>query len=340
MSAEPLVTPPALADRSLPFKPRYELSDQQQQTLKEFKDRLQDLFAAASQEGNEHLHPLLSNECLCRYLRARDWKLKPAEKLLRDTAHWRKEFGVEDISPEDIYEEAKTGKNYLHGFDRSGRPVIYQRPRRENSKNYDDQVRLMAYILERAGASMDKTRGVEQHVLFIDFKGYSIFNSPPMHVTKTVMSLLMDRYPERLGHAFMVDAPRLFFIAYATLKPEFDADKYFATEKQLHMKLRNGQQQPQPEEARMGGGFQEDDEDEEATLSGAPEDAQAQVSVEAREHEVHDDDGDDDEDAFHDCNTGQCHREEHRDGSANLDADTAVAAALADLAFHVQRTHV
>ena len=122
------------------------------------------------------MRAFLTDECLCRYLRAREWKLKPAEKLIRGTVQWRAEYRVEDITPDDIYEreqaqtlcslvvevrflrghclvltfflvtspgcltEGMSGKNYLHGFDRAGRPVIYQRPRRENSKKYDDQV--------------------------------------------------------------------------------------------------------------------------------------------------------------------------------------------------------
>lgn len=52
--------------------------------------------------------------------------------------------------------------------------------------------------------SMDLARGVEQHTVIIDFKGYSIFNAPPMHVTKEVMNILLDQYPERLAHAYMV----------------------------------------------------------------------------------------------------------------------------------------
>lgn len=36
--------------------------------------------------------------------------------------------------------ETATGKVYVHGNDRFGRPVMYQRPRRENTKDYIQQV--------------------------------------------------------------------------------------------------------------------------------------------------------------------------------------------------------
>eukprot|EP00045_Choanoeca_perplexa_P004302 m.37385 g.37385 ORF g.37385 m.37385 type:complete len:77 (+) comp12497_c0_seq5:419-649(+) len=57
-----------------------------------------------------------------------------------------------------VIEEARSGKNYLHGSDKHGRPVIYQRPRRQNTKTYDLQVKQMAYLLERSVTSMDSSK--------------------------------------------------------------------------------------------------------------------------------------------------------------------------------------
>jgi hypothetical protein len=37
-----------------------------------------------------------------RYLRARSWHIDPAEKLLRGTLLWRKEYGIEQLSPRQI----------------------------------------------------------------------------------------------------------------------------------------------------------------------------------------------------------------------------------------------
>lgn len=54
-----------------------------------------------------------------------------------------------------------------------------------------DDMQQVAYMLEREMVSMDLSKGVEQHTLIIDFKGYSIFNRPPMSVTK----YCIYRYP-------------------------------------------------------------------------------------------------------------------------------------------------
>eukprot|EP00050_Salpingoeca_kvevrii_P004619 m.256432 g.256432 ORF g.256432 m.256432 type:complete len:297 (-) comp11017_c1_seq14:2116-3006(-) len=218
---------PLPADK--PFQAAYELDETQKERLAQFREKLTNLEDPVD-------IAFCDDPCLVRYLRARDYNVAKAEKLLRDTLTWRREYGIADITPEEIESEQESGKLYVHGRDRLGRPVMYQRPRRQNTKNYALQVRQVAYHLEREVGSMDKARGVEQHVIIIDFKGYSIWNAPPMSQSKEVLSLLMDRFPERLGNAFLVDAPRLFYAAWAVLKPFMSA----ATIEKVHFVNRSG----------------------------------------------------------------------------------------------------
>eukprot|EP00037_Helgoeca_nana_P009339 m.81901 g.81901 ORF g.81901 m.81901 type:complete len:561 (-) comp19513_c0_seq1:2181-3863(-) len=208
--------------------PPYKLTPEQKLVLEDLKRALCDLDPRAAS--------FCDRACLCRYLRARDWKVKPAEKLLRETLEWREEYGIETVTIDDIKDELSTGKIYIHGFDRENRPVMYQKPRNENSTNYDVSVKAVAYLLERECCAMDMSAGVEKHTLIIDFKGYSIFNKPPMSVTKQVLSLLMDKYPERLGVAFLVDAPALFQACWAVVKPFLPAE----TKKKIFFVSRSG----------------------------------------------------------------------------------------------------
>lgn len=124
-----------------------------------------------------------------------------AEKLLRETLEWRRTYagdGIASVRFADIAGECETGKLYIHGRDKLGRPVMYQKvgggvedggaekrkdlvlahtlvepslpastprshctqPRRQNTKNYDKQVMQVAYMMEREINAMDVTKYV------------------------------------------------------------------------------------------------------------------------------------------------------------------------------------
>jgi hypothetical protein len=44
----------------------------------------------------------IDDACFCRYLRARDWDVKKAEKMLRDSIEWRRQFKPHEITKEQI----------------------------------------------------------------------------------------------------------------------------------------------------------------------------------------------------------------------------------------------
>lgn len=174
--------------------------------------------------------------CLCRYLRARDWDVDKALKMLHHSLKWRDSYRPDQITPDMVEKEFESGKLYCHGRDKLGRPVMYQRPRLKNTETNPAQVQQVVYTLEREVAQMNLSEGVEQHVIIIDFKDYSLRNSPPMHVTKEVMNILLDQFPERLGNAFCIDAPWLFHTAFKIIKP-FIPD---ATQRKIHFVGRQG----------------------------------------------------------------------------------------------------
>lgn len=66
-----------------------------------------------------------STEQFLRVLRATKWNRKAALSRALETATWRREFGVEEITAESIEKEALTGKEIVLGFDNDQRPVLY-----------------------------------------------------------------------------------------------------------------------------------------------------------------------------------------------------------------------
>jgi len=119
---------------------------------------------------------------LIRYLRARDFDLSKSEALLRATLAWRfTDYKPHLIDPRSLREEALTGKNYVSRFkDRHGRPIVYMKPRYENTKDYPNQIRLLVYHMERTVDMMEEEKGIHSWVWIIDYKEFSMKNAPPL----------------------------------------------------------------------------------------------------------------------------------------------------------------
>lgn len=124
----------------------------------------------------------------------------------QDTLTWRRTYRPELISPDEVKEEARTGKQVLSGFDTSGRPVLYLRPGRENTKPSPTQVRFLVFALERA---LDVADGAGQDTLAIvvDYASATQASNPSLGTARAVLSVLQHHYVETLGKAFVVRTP-------------------------------------------------------------------------------------------------------------------------------------
>jgi hypothetical protein len=168
-----------------------------------------------------------------RFLRARDGKLPEATKMLRETLMWRVSFGVSALSDEPkaaaIRAASKTGKLRVSpSRDLSGRPVLVMCPRHENDKsNHEGNLLNLVYHLERASGSRALKEGNASSpdgkmVVVMDFKGYSMFNAPPMKTSRATLSILQDHYPERLHKFVLLNAPTLFYVFFKAISPFID----------------------------------------------------------------------------------------------------------------------
>ncbi|KAH9690808.1 CRAL-TRIO domain-containing protein [Citrus sinensis] len=70
-----------------------------------------------------------SDASIARHLRAQNWNVKKATKMLKVTLKWRAEYKPEEIRWDEIANEAETGKIYrLNYVDKYGRAVLVMRP--------------------------------------------------------------------------------------------------------------------------------------------------------------------------------------------------------------------
>jgi hypothetical protein len=118
--------------------------------------------------------------------------------------------------------EGATGKCYRHGRDKEGRPVMYLRDARQNTKDARSQIAFTKFTLEGAIASMDEAAGVYQWVLLFDFKGRSLANTPSPSTTREILDCFQSYYPERLHTAYMLDAPWIFWAFWRMISPFID----------------------------------------------------------------------------------------------------------------------
>lgn len=132
---------------------RPELSASQQKTIEAIRNHLLELHEELAQDDDYKSWEKrwIDDESTSRrYAVACKYDEALAKRRVADTLHWRREYKPELIKPEEVAVEGETGKHVLSGFDNQGRPVLYLRPGRENTKASPRQIRYLVWGLERA----------------------------------------------------------------------------------------------------------------------------------------------------------------------------------------------
>uniref|UniRef100_A0A7S1KQY5 CRAL-TRIO domain-containing protein n=1 Tax=Percolomonas cosmopolitus TaxID=63605 RepID=A0A7S1KQY5_9EUKA len=202
-----------MSSSSLTAHLRHELSPDQCEILNEFIKEIDSLDLTRKQRK------FCTEDCLIRYLRAREFVLAKSLKMLKETLEWRESFRPDEIDPKDLTLQAESGKSYVDTtFSKKGNALVFFTPSRENSTDWTKNVKLTVFCLEQAISQM-KSKGVDKLILFMDFSGYSRKNAPPFHVSREVLHILSNHYPERLQHAFMVNTPMIFNLFWNLISP-------------------------------------------------------------------------------------------------------------------------
>jgi len=163
---------------------------------------------------------LQSPGTIARYMRAAKWKFEEAQKRIKGTLDWRREYKPDLIPPEEVRIESETGKIILTGFDRDGRPIIYMRPGRENTQTSPRQLRHLVFCLERARDMLPENQ--DSVVIIVDYKTTTLRTNPSISVARKVLIILQQHYVETLGRAIVVNLPYLLAFFYKGISPFLD----------------------------------------------------------------------------------------------------------------------
>jgi hypothetical protein len=192
--------------------PKPELTEDQKTKYKALLEKVKAFTEVQCPKETEKSGPLkdhekawLTRECLLRYLRATKWVVDDAAKRLLGTLAWRREYGIDDFTPEYISPEQETGKQIIMGYDKEGRPLNYLNPGRQNTDASPRQIHHLFYMIERVVDLMPAD--VETLCLLINFKPTKQRQntSVPIGTAREVLSILQNHYPERLGKALIIN---------------------------------------------------------------------------------------------------------------------------------------
>lgn len=177
----------------------------------------------------------LTKECFLRYLRATKWNLPQAIKRIEETMIWRRSFGlvkipghIEEsalISASTVEHENESGKNLILGYDNDNRPCLYLRNGYQNTAPSIKQVQHLVFMLERVIQFMPP--GQDSLALLIDFKAAPAelklsASFPSLSISKQVLHILQNHYPERLGRGLFTNIPWIGHAFFKVVGPFID----------------------------------------------------------------------------------------------------------------------
>ncbi|KFG53912.1 CRAL/TRIO domain-containing protein [Toxoplasma gondii RUB] len=179
----------------------------------------QKLYLASPLTGFE-VNWIMDDSNLERFLRAREWNVPKAFALLMETVKFRREAKPERVKPKEVMQANQEGIMYRRGYDKSGHPILYMRPgKNQPNADADSSIKLLVYMLERAVQSMKRQEGVSGITFIVDYNGYTNANQPPLAVALRFVDIFQNFYPERLAAAFVIDTPWYFSTFWNCLQP-------------------------------------------------------------------------------------------------------------------------
>ncbi|KAK4251301.1 CRAL-TRIO domain-containing protein [Corynascus novoguineensis] len=175
-----------------------------------------------------------------RFLRARKWDVDRAMAMLVSAVNWRHEQGLEAgvirrgdsiglaakesaLSADDksFMAQYRSGKAYVRGHDREGRPIFIIKVRLHDPKLQSPEAMetFVLHNIETIRATLRYPR--EKACLIFDLTGFGLKNMD-FHVVKFLVQVFEARYPEYLGIVLVHNAPFIFWGVWKVIKPWLD----------------------------------------------------------------------------------------------------------------------
>ncbi|EFN71009.1 Motile sperm domain-containing protein 2 [Camponotus floridanus] len=155
-----------------------------------------------------------TDDWLRRFLEATDLNEQEAFNMLWDTCTWRKKFGANDITEDNVKREyLEEGSCYGYGKDKDGKKllVIKLKLHVKGVKDFAELQRCIVYWFERL------EREVDQVSLFFDMAEAGLSNMD-MELIKYLINLFKSYYPNFLNYIIIFEMPWILNTAFKLIK--------------------------------------------------------------------------------------------------------------------------
>lgn len=200
------------------------LTESQRTTLKQFRLNLEDI-----------LTPDHTDYALVKYLRAKNFNLKAAEKIFKENYYNRRSFGVNTML--DTYVKPQVAREYetagILGYAKDGTLIRYTGAGRLDfygfimSMSCHDLCLYFSYMMESDIQMLKdhnaKTgKNIQEITYVIDLEGFTlqqIMHKCVIEMGMDYVRLLQDCYPEIWSNVLVVNTPLIFDKAFNLFKP-------------------------------------------------------------------------------------------------------------------------
>lgn len=123
---------------------------------------------------------------MLRFLRARKWNVTNGMNMILKAFKWRTEDDIEEVKSKNEDEldstyrgfklQMEMGKSYVHGTDKTGRPVVYINVRLHKPSDQDPKAleKFTVYVMETGRLMIQPP--VETACLVFDMTGFGLSN--------------------------------------------------------------------------------------------------------------------------------------------------------------------
>ena len=162
---------------------------------------------------------------LLRWLRARKWDVAAAVQHMMDSLRWRHDWGFQKLmanGENDLnLDECASGKGYMMGKDKMNRQITYMHAREHTKGQYPFEGTEKFLILYSEVCRSMLGHPVEEGTVVMDLSNMTVQNIDYQHI-RFLINTAQNQYPETLGLALMLNAPRGFNMVWRVIRPWMD----------------------------------------------------------------------------------------------------------------------